>query len=137
MTPTLWISLVLGAGGGIGGILAVVTRIVEWRRNREKAEGEIQLGKASYDEIAVRAAKINSEERIQTERWWKEQFDAVKEQLIETNKQLQAEKKWRRRTTQRLREHLPWDKEQYDNCPQHGPPPPLLADDEDEEDLVP
>lgn len=134
MTPTLWISLALGLGGLMSAVMAVATKAGSWRRDKQKQTGEIKLDQASYDEIAVRAAKINSEERILTERWWKEQFDAVKVELQETRDQLASEKKWRRRTTERLRQHLPWDHHVYENCPEVGPPPPLW--DNEEEDLI-
>lgn len=134
MTPTLWISLVLGLGGALGTIFTVLTKISDREREKQKQEGAIKLDEASYTEIASRAAKINSEERIETERWWKEQFDAVKTELKETREELGDEKSWRRRTSRRLRDHQPWDDIQYQKNPENGPPPPLLDEDDENGD---
>ena len=131
MTPTLWISLVLGAGGALGTLFTVWTKFRDRKLEREKQQGDIKLSQASYNEIASRAAQINSQERIETERWWKEQFDAVKQELKETREDLGEEREWRRKTTSRLRAHQPWDDKQLMKNPESGPPPPLL-DDEDE-----
>ena len=131
MTATLWVSLILGSGGFLGALFTLWTKIRDRRQDKEKKSGEIKLDKASYDEIASLAAKINSEERIETERWWKEQFDAVKVELEEARSELDEAKKWRRKTTRRLKAHQVWDERVHKQNPGVGPPPPLF----DEEDL--
>ena len=135
MTPTLWVSIVLAIGGILGSIFTLVSKIRDWRADKEKKHGEIKLDSASYDEIANRAAKINSEERIETERWWKEQFDAVKIELKETREELSEEKAWRRKTTRRLRLHQPWDDHMAQLHPDIGGPPILLDEDDELPDL--
>lgn len=136
MTPTLWVSIILGIGGTLGAIFTGVSKLLDWKSNKLKKTGEIKLDKASYDEIASRAAKINSDERIETERWWKEQFDAVKIELKETREELASEKAWRRKTTKRLREHQPWDDMMHGLHPELGVPPLLLNEDEEDETEV-
>lgn len=109
MTATLWISLVLGLGGSLGTAFTVYTKIKDRGLEQEKRTGEVKLDKASYDKIAAEAARINSEKQIEQERWWKDQFEAVKVQNKEMRDELDEEGKFRRRITRYIRNHEPWD----------------------------
>lgn len=109
MTATLWVSVLLGAGGTIGGLLTAFSRISDWRRNKEKKEGEIKLDQASYDEIATRAASINAEDFRKAGEFWQSQFDAVKAENKEIREELRIEQLFRKRITKYIRNHEPWD----------------------------
>lgn len=140
MNATLWVSIVLGSGSLLTSLYAVWTQIRNRKLNDIKKEGEVELDSAAYGEIANRAAKINSEERIETERWWKEQFDAVKVELKETKDELSIERLWRRTVSRYIRRHQPWDDRMVDIARQHNWPiesPPKLDFNEGftEEDL--
>ena len=100
-TETL-ISAGLGAGGAITGAWAVATQWRDRYRRQAKQEGEIRLDDTTRIRIAAEAAQINSDERIATEKWWKEQFDAVKAELVE-------EQQWRRSMARQLKPHRAWD----------------------------
>lgn len=131
MTATLWISLVLGLGGALGALFTFWTKVRDRNQDKAKKTGEIRLDQASYDEIASKAAQINSQERIETERWWKEQFDAVKEDNKEIRTELDTEKKWRQKVTRRLRDHQEWDHQAANRYPDLGVPP-IIVDEGDE-----
>lgn len=140
MTATIWVTLILGLGGLVTGLVAAIAKVADWRRDSKKKDTGIQLDEAGYREIASRAAKITSDERIETERWWKEQFDAVKielteckeqsrEELRESRNELRAERAWRKRIIHRLSVHQAWDDRHYAESPdKFGAPPPLLDD---------
>lgn len=95
-----------------------------------KAEGEAGVSVEDKKKIAAEAAKINSDERIETERWWKEQFDAVKAQLL-------VEFRWRRKVTEILKAHAAWDRRTIAEMRRHNlhvtDPPPLDVNGEDEQ----
>lgn len=99
-------SILLGAGGSLTGIYAVLNQVRDRRRHVVKQEGEIQLNDTTRVRIASEAAQINSDERIATERWWKEQFDAVKDELVE-------EQTLRRRLTKWAKAHQEWDQQAW------------------------
>lgn len=129
MTAALIVSIVLGFGGSLTAVITAWFTIRDRRQAREKKTGEIRLDKVSYDEIASRAAKINSDERIEIERWWKEQFDAVKLELRETRVELEREKNARRKVTKWAKQHQQWDQDAYQlalHTDVNYPPPPLL-----------
>lgn len=95
----------LGAGGGLSAIFTMLDRWRNRKFNKIKEESSIKLDDATFKEIASRAAKINSEDRISIETWWKEQFESVKGDLSE-------QQDWRRRAIRRWHEHKRWDDEQ-------------------------
>lgn len=122
MSTTLIVSLVLALGAAFTTGFNVYDQIRNKRREHAKLTGEIQLSRGQYDELAAKAAQITSQERIETERWWKEQFDAVRDELT-------IEQRWRRRVTTYIREHTPWDMKAYEELKKAGidiPPPPIL-----------
>jgi len=109
MTPTLWVSILLGLGGALGALFTVWTQIRDRRQTKAKAVGQIKLDQASYNEIAARAASINSEDLRKVGEFWQGQFDAVKEENKEIRKELDTERRFRRRITKYIRNHEPWD----------------------------
>ena len=116
-----------------------------WER-KKKSPGEVELTAEERKNVAAQAAKINSEERIETERWWKEQFDAVKEELRQTREkaadELEIERKWRARITKYIRRHQPWDIEmeriaRENNWPiSPAPRIDLTGEDDDDEEAL-
>lgn len=102
--PDILIGL-LGAGGGLSLILTMFDKWRNRKFNKLKEESSIKLDDATYTEIASRAARINSADRISIETWWKVQFESVKEDLAE-------EQDWRRRAIKRWHDHKRWDDEQ-------------------------
>ena len=128
MTPTLWVSLVLGLGGLSGTIFTIWTKLKDRDQDNAKRSGEIRLDQASYDEIASKAAQINSQERIETERWWKEQFDAVKEDNKEIRAELELEVTRRKAVEKRIVIHQHWDHDAVRRYPELGDPPPIVEE---------
>ena len=119
---TTILSLLLGGGGALTGFYAVLTQVRDRRRNIARQEAAIPIDEQTRIKIASEAAAINADERIKIERWWKEQFDAVKAELTE-------DQRWRREMVQLLREHQPWDERMYAEAQAHGwtiEPPPKL-----------
>lgn len=109
MNPTLWISIFLGAGGAVGALFTVWTQIRDRKQDRAKKQGSILLDQASYDEIAARAASINSEDLRKVGEFWQQQFDAVKQENEELRSEIDIERRFRRRITRYIRNHEPWD----------------------------
>lgn len=134
MSVEAWTAIILGAAGAVSGVWTVYTNIRDRDSIVEKQTGEVKLDRASQKHIAAQAAAINSEERIETERWWKEQFDAVKVEL-------QREVRFRRRVNKHIRQHQAWDQLAVKNMRANNisiPDPPTLDvdvwdDDEEEE----
>jgi superfamily I DNA and/or RNA helicase len=119
----------LGAGGGLSVIFTVVDKWRNRKFTKLKEEGSVKLDEATYTEIASRAAKINTEDRIKIEKWWKEQFETVKRDLAE-------QQRWRRRAVRRWQEHKQWDDKQalriHELTGQPVDPAPSLDPDDDD-----
>lgn len=122
MSATAITSLLLGAGGTVTGVYAIFTQLRDRGRSVRKQEGEIGLDEKTRGKIIAEAAQINSDERIATERWWKEQFDAVKGELVE-------EQRLRRRLTRWAKLHEAWDQQAWtlalETDPMYPAPPTL------------
>lgn len=131
MTPTLWVSIILGSGGLLGALFTVWTQLRDRKQTSRKMQGEIRLDAASYEEIATRAASINSEDLQKVGKFWQEQFDAVKDDNKEIREELDRQKRWRRKITTRLRVHQDWDHHAFHTHPELGQPP-TIVDEEDE-----
>lgn len=120
-----WLSAILALGGGGGIITTLYTLVTGWRDRaaaKRKDEADTELTAGQLVEVRAEASKVNTEERIETERWWKEQFDAVKDELL-------VERKWRRRVTKYIKAHQPWDElaqVRLREAAIHLPPPPTL-----------
>lgn len=118
----------LGAGGGLSVIFTAADRWRNRKFNKIKESSSIKIDEGTYAEIAARAARINSEDRIEIEKWWKEQFESVKGDLAE-------QQAWRRRATRRWHEHKIWDDAQAQRLHELSgeaiePAPSLDPDDE-------
>lgn len=127
MSATLIVSLLLGGSALVTGAWSIFTQIRDRGRNIQKQQGDIKIDEKTYERIAAEAAQIGSDQRIATERWWKEQFDAVKAELV-------TEQNWRREMSKRLRRHQPWDDHMYREAQKAGwdvEPPPKLDPDDD------
>ena|SRR5436190_23894875 len=131
-STTITVSILLGLAALATSVFAMVTQIRDRGRNVrtqqgniDKLEGAIKLDETERDRIAAEAAQINADQRIATERWWKEQFDAVKTELVE-------EQRARRRLSEWAAEHQTWDEMAWQlarKTDPHYPPPPKLAHD--------
>lgn len=99
-------ALIMGGGGLVAAVISVTAQIRSWRHSKKKEEQGLNLDQTTERKIAADAAKINADQTIEQERWWKEQFDASKEQLKE-------ERSWRLRALKRWRQHDIWDEELY------------------------
>jgi hypothetical protein len=115
----------LGAGGAAGllSFFYTVYKDVRGRHLQEKkAEGEVKLDSATETRIAAEAAQINSDVAIAQQKWWKDQFDAVRQELTE-------EQQLRRRLTQWAQSHQIWDRRAWELAlhadPEYPPPPEL------------
>ena len=123
----LW-TVFLGAGGGLGVASFLYTVFKDFRdrkRVERKQEGEIQLDTATEQRIAAEAAQINSDVAIAQQNWWKQQFDAVRTELVEEQKQRRRLEKW-------AGEHQEWDQRAWTLALQTDPeypPPPVLEHD--------
>ncbi len=129
MNATRIVSLLLSGSGLATGVFAVITQVRDRGRSVRKQEGDIKQleGKIELDEttrsrLAAEAAQINSDVAIAQQTWWREQFDAVRAELIE-------EQKLRSRLTRWADKHQEWDTTTWHlalktdpNCP----PPPKL-----------
>lgn len=118
-------SLVLGSGGlltGIGLIWKILIEILDRRRSINKQEGEIKLDTATERRIAAEAAQINSDVAIAQQSWWKEQFDAVRSELVVEQRIRKALERW-------AAEHQEWDQRAWIHAlttdPTFPPPPQL------------
>lgn len=127
MSATLIVSLALGAIAVLTSAYGIYTQVKDRSRSVAKQEGSIALDDTTRTRIAAEAAQINSDERIATERWWKEQFDAVKGELVE-------EQRLRRRLTKWATEHQEWDQRAWTlalHADPNYPGPPQLDVDKD------
>jgi hypothetical protein len=128
MNTTLIASLVLGVGSLSTAFYAVITQVRDRARSVRKQESGIAIDEQTFERIKAEAAQVGSDQRIATERWWKEQFDAVKAELV-------TEQEWRREMSKRLRRHQPWDDHMYREAAMAGwniePPPKLDPEDDD------
>lgn len=122
---TVLVSLILGAGGLATAFYTLLTNIRDRKSTIAKQQSDLRLSKGTYEKIAADAAQINSDQRIETERWWKEQFDAVRVELAE-------EQKTRRRLTKWAVDHQEWDKRAWTlallSDPDYPSPPTLDHD---------
>lgn len=118
-----WISAIL-----LGGAALITAGITAWTTVRErrvrdrKQQGEVTLTVEQTKQVAAQAASINNADRIATERWWQEQFNTVRDELV-------IEQQWRRRMTSYIRRHQPWDEQAQQmlkDCGMPIPPPPKL-----------
>jgi septal ring factor EnvC (AmiA/AmiB activator) len=132
MTATLTASLLLGGAGLLTAIFGTITQARDRRRNIrkqegdiEKLEGSIRLDETTRTRLAAEAAQINSDVVIAQQNWWREQFDAVKTELV-------AEQQVRRRLSKWAGEHQEWDKRAWSlalqSDPKYPPPPTLETD---------
>lgn len=125
MSSTLIVSLLLGVAALATSVFGVVTQIRDRGRSVRKQEGDIKLDETTRERLAAEAAQINADQRIATERWWKEQFDAVKTELV-------AEQTARRRLTKWANLHQEWDQSAWKQAIQTDPEfpaPPQLEHD--------
>lgn len=132
MASTIGVSILLGLAALATSVFAMVTQIRDRGRNIrkqqgdiDKLEGAIKLDETERDKIAAEAAQINADQRIATEKWWKEQFDAVKTELVE-------EQRARRHLSAWATEHQVWDEKAWllaRKTDPHYPPPPKLEHD--------
>lgn len=116
-----------------------------WERRRQrrlqpledaKATTEIRLSSSQVKQVGVEAERVYSLQRIETERWWLEQFEIVKRELEEERQERRQEQTdfagWRERLGERLRQHERWDNQQVAALRQANiiapPPPPLDPD---------
>lgn len=102
MRPEIVVALIMGGSGLLSAGWTLYVAIRDRKNLKQKQSGEILLNREQQRHIAAEAAKINSDERIATERWWKEQFDAVKAELVK-------ERQGRARIVRSIRQHQPWD----------------------------
>jgi len=122
----LW-GVFLGAGGaaGAGSLIYTVYKDFRDRRFREqKVEGEIQLDTVTEKRIAAEAAQINSDVAIAQQTWWKDQFTALREELVEEQKQSRKVRRW-------AELHQQWDRRAWELAVESDPsypPPPSLED---------
>lgn len=131
MTPTLMVALFLGAGGLLTGLYTLWSNIQDRKVDQLDKQSKVELTEEQKKQVAADAASINSREQRETERWWLEQFELVK-------KELRTERRWRRRVTDYIKEHQPWDVQAQQKLNEHGvpiPPPPTLDLDDIERDL--
>lgn len=129
---TTVLSLLLGSGAFLTAGFGIITQVRDRGRSVRKQEtdieqiqGSIKLDETTRQRLAAEAAQINSDERIATEKWWKEQFDAVKSELV-------TEQGLRRRLSKWASEHQEWDKRAWklalETDPNYPPPPELEHD---------
>jgi hypothetical protein len=133
MSATLIVSILLGLAAFSTSVFGVITQARDRSRSVRRQEGDIdkiqagiKLDETERERIAAEAAQINADQRIATERWWKEQFDAVKTELVE-------EQRLRRRLSIWASQHQEWDKRAWtlalEADPTYPPPPTLEPDD--------
>lgn len=122
-------SLVLGSGGlltGVGLIWKLIVELLDRNRAVDKQEGEIKLDTATERRIAAEAAQINSDVAIAQQNWWKEQFDAVRTELVVVQSRNKALEKW-------ATEHEKWDQRAWTlalkSDPDYPSPPELEHND--------
>lgn len=154
MNATLIVSLILGAGGALSGLYTLIEKVRNHETEKQKQEGDIQLTDEQSKKIAKDAASITIQDNIRLETWWKEQFDAVKDELRETKEELKETKielkksrtdqdttqneldiqrRWHRTVSRYIRRHQPWDDQVVEVARQHNwpiDPPPKLDFDE-------
>lgn len=125
-------SLLLGGGALVTAGWGIVTSRQAKKERDEKRPLEIQLSEEQRRQVADEANAQQNEKRIATERWWKEQFDAVRRELT-------VERRWRRAITKTMRAHAPWDllvEAKFRELNIEIPvPPPLDVDDFIEDEL--
>ena len=140
---TLIASLLLSISGVLAGLFAVYTQMRDRRRSIHRQQSEIdklektiELDETTRQRLSAEAAQIGAEQRIATERWWKEQFDAVKDELVEEQKIRRKEQASRRAEQASMRnlsrwadEHQRWDERAWKLAvktdPDYPPPPKL------------
>lgn len=132
MSATLIASLLLGGGALATSVFALITQIRDRGRSVRKQEGDlkklqtgIELDETTRTRLAAEAAQINSDVAIAQQTWWREQFDAVREELT-------LEQQRTRRLTKWANEHQEWDKGAWHLAQQADPtypPPPVLEHD--------
>lgn len=129
MNPTLIVSLLLGAAALATSVFGVITQIRDRSRSVRKQEGDIkklegaiELDETTRTRLAAEAAQINSDVAIAQQNWWREQFDAVREELT-------LEQQRTRRLTKWANQHQEWDQGAWHLAQQMDPgypPPPML-----------
>lgn len=123
-----WAAGLLGTGGllsGLGILYNIYVGIRDRRIDLTKKETGVALDDTTRERIAAEAAQINSDVAIAQQDWWKQQFDAVRTELIE-------EQKLRRRLTRWADAHQEWDQATWTLALQTDPtcpPPPVLEHD--------
>lgn len=138
-TATVLVSIALGIAALVTSIFTVVTQIRDRGRSVRKQEsdiaslqGKIELDETTRDRLAAEAAQINADQRIATEKWWKEQFDAVKDELVEEQAARRTASKTIAHLTKWATEHQSWDQSAWKQAQKTDPdfpaPPKLETD---------
>lgn len=132
MTADTIASLVLGGGGllsGVGIISSVVEKIRNRKREVAKQQGELnkqtadtQLTTEQMQLVKQEASRAYSSERIESEKWWSDQIERLREDL-------HLEQTARRELTEWANLHQLWDRRAWvlalETDPDYPPPPTL------------
>jgi hypothetical protein len=136
MTAITLASLLLGSGGLLTGAWAIYTQLRDRPRavkkqesDLEKQHGEIELTQELKQLIAAEAAKLNSDERIEAERWWSEQIESLRADLREEAELARNARREVNRLVAWADTHQMWDRQAWrkaiESDPQFPPPPQL------------
>lgn len=126
MSATLTISILLGLAALATSVFGIVTQVRDRGRSVARQEAQIELDETTRIRLAAEAAQIGEDQRIATERWWKEQFDAVRVELVSEQRRVRRLSKW-------AAEHQVWDTGAWERAVKTDPtyPPPPILDPED------
>jgi hypothetical protein len=122
-------AILLGLAALVTSVWGIYTQSRDRDLSASDKRGKIQLDDTTRTRLAAEAAQINSDERIATERWWKEQFDAVKAELVQEQRLRREGDVEVRRLTVWANEHQRWDQNTWELARQVDPacpPPPVL-----------
>lgn len=125
-------AILLGLAAFLTSVWGVYTQARDRDLSATDKRGKIQLDDTTRTRLAAEAAQINSDERIATERWWKEQFDAVKTELVEEQRLRRSGDIEIHRLKTWANEHEDWDRNTWNLALQVDPtcpPPPVLQRD--------
>jgi hypothetical protein len=127
MSTTTILSILSAIGVAATAYWTVYTNVRDRRRTVAKQNTGIKIDEATYNEIATRAASINSDDMRKVGEFWQEQFDAVV-------KQVQSQQAWINSAKRRWAQHEVWDAKLAAQVRAHGgtiEPAPTLDPDED------